>query len=50
MLLERVWGEWFGDTHVVEVHMSRLRNKIASAGGPKIGAVVRGVGWRLGVS
>jgi DNA-binding response OmpR family regulator len=49
MLLERVWGEWFGDTHVVEVHMSRLRNKITAAGGPKVGAVVRGVGWRLGV-
>lgn len=48
MLLERVWGEWFGDTHVVEVHMSRLRNKITAAGGPKVGAVVRGVGWRLG--
>ncbi len=50
MLLERVWGEWFGDTHVVEVHMSRLRNKVTAAGGPKIGTVVRGVGWRLGVS
>jgi DNA-binding response OmpR family regulator len=50
MLLERVWGEWFGDTHVVEVHMSRLRNKVTSAGGPKIGTVARGVGWRLGVS
>jgi DNA-binding response OmpR family regulator len=49
MLLERVWGDWFGDTHVVEVHMSRLRNKVKSAGGPPIGAVVRGVGWRLGV-
>ena len=49
MLLERVWGEWFGDTHVVEVHMSRLRNKITAAGGPKVGAVVRGIGWRLGV-
>lgn len=49
MLLERVWGEWFGDAHVVEVHMSRLRNKVTAAGGPKIGAVVRGVGWRLGV-
>ncbi len=48
-LLERVWGDWFGDTHVVEVHMSRLRNKVSTAGGPKIGAVVRGVGWRLGV-
>jgi DNA-binding response OmpR family regulator len=49
MLLERVWGEWYGDAHVVEVHMSRLRNKIKEAGGPKVGVVVRGVGWRLGV-
>ena len=49
MLLQRVWGEWYGDSHVVEVHMSRLRNKITSAGGPKIGIVVRGVGWRLGL-
>ena len=49
MLLQRVWGEWYGDSHVVEVHMSRLRNKITAAGGPKIGVVVRGVGWRLGI-
>lgn len=49
MLLERVWGEWFGDTHVVEVHMSRLRSKITAAGGPKIGVVVRSVGYRLGL-
>lgn len=49
MLLERVWGEWFGDTHVVEVHMSRLRNKITAAGGPKVGTVVRGVGYKLGL-
>lgn len=48
-LLERVWGEWFGDTHVVEVHMSRLRNKFKKAGGPPVGAVVRGVGYKLGV-
>jgi hypothetical protein len=27
-----------------------LRNKVTAAGGPKIGTVVRGVGWRLGVS
>lgn len=49
MLLQRVWGEWYGDSHVVEVHMSRLRSKITAAGGPKIGMVVRGVGWRLGI-
>ena len=49
MLLERVWGEWFGDTHVVEVHISRLRNKVKNAGGPPIATVVRGVGWKLGI-
>ncbi len=48
-LLERVWGEWYGDTHVVEVHMSRLRAKFKKAGGPPVGAVVRGVGYKLGV-
>jgi DNA-binding response OmpR family regulator len=48
-LLERVWGEWFGDTHVVEVHMSRLRSKVKSAGGPSVGTAVRGVGYRLGI-
>ncbi len=48
-LLERVWGDWFGDTHVVEVHMSRLRAKFKKAGGPAVGAVVRGVGYKLGV-
>ncbi|MCX6433568.1 MAG: response regulator transcription factor [Actinobacteria bacterium] len=49
ILLERVWGEWYGDTHVVEVHMSRLRNKVKKAGGPSIGTAVRGVGYRLGL-
>ena len=48
-LLERVWGDWYGDTHVVEVHMSRLRNKVKKAGGPSIGTAVRGVGYRLGL-
>jgi len=48
-LLDRVWGEWYGDTHVVEVHMSRLRSKFKKAGGPPVGAVVRGVGYKLGV-
>lgn len=48
-LLQRVWGEWYGDTHVVEVHMSRLRNKVKKAGGPAVGAAVRGVGYKLGL-
>jgi len=48
-LLQRVWGEWYGDSHVVEVHMSRLRNKVKKAGGPAIGTAVRGVGYKLGL-
>ncbi len=48
-LLERVWGEWYGDTHVVEVHISRLRNKVKKAGGPAVGVAVRGVGYKLGI-
>ncbi|MBK9740844.1 MAG: response regulator transcription factor [Actinobacteria bacterium] len=49
MLLERVWGSWYGDDHVVEVHMSRLRSKVKAAGGLRIGVAVRGVGYKLGV-
>ena len=41
---------WYGDSHVVEVHMSRLRNKVKKAGGPTVGVAVRGVGYRLGLS
>jgi DNA-binding response OmpR family regulator len=48
-LLQRVWGDWYGDSHVVEVHMSRLRNKVKKVGGPSIGTAVRGVGYKLGV-
>jgi len=44
-LLERVWGpNWYGDDHVVDVHVSNLRRKI---GAPFI-QTVRGVGYRLG--
>jgi len=46
-LIDRVWGQHFGDDHVLEVHLSRLRHKILKAGGPRIGQCVRGVGYRL---
>jgi len=49
MLLERVWGSWYGDDHVVEVHMSRLRSKVKAASGLRIGVAVRGVGYKLGI-
>lgn len=48
-LVERVWGSWYGDDHVVEVHLSRMRTKIRKAGGPRVGIAVRGVGYKLGV-
>lgn len=48
-LLERVWGpDWFGDHHVVDVHMSNLRQKVES--GPDCAQIiktVRGVGYRI---
>jgi DNA-binding response OmpR family regulator len=48
-LLERVWGSWYGDDHVVEVHMSRLRGKVKAASGLRVGVAVRGVGYKLGL-
>ena len=48
-LVERVWGSWYGDDHIVEVHLSRLRSKIMKAGGPRVGVAIRGVGYKLGV-
>ena len=48
-LLDAVWGPtWFGDNHVVAVHMSNLRRKLAMAA-PEIKVIhtVRGVGFRL---
>jgi DNA-binding response OmpR family regulator len=45
-LLHRVWGtNWFGDPHVVDVHISNLRRKLAAGGHPV--ETVRGVGFRL---
>ena len=32
-------GSWFGDDHVVEVHLSRLRAKVVRAAAPYIGGV-----------
>jgi DNA-binding response OmpR family regulator len=48
-LLERVWGpNWFGDDHVVDVHVSKLRQKLGDdARAPRLLRTVRGVGYRL---
>ena len=49
-LLERVWGpNWFGDDHLVDVHVSNLRRKLADdPRAPDFVCTVRGVGYRMG--
>lgn len=48
-LVQRIWGkDWFGDDHVLDVHMSSLRRKIGDASGtPRFITTVRGVGYRF---
>ena len=48
-LLERVWGEsWFGDDHVVDVHVSKLRQKLGEdPRAPRYVRTVRGGGYRV---
>jgi DNA-binding response OmpR family regulator len=49
-LLERVWGPaWFGDDHVVDVHVANLRAKLGDdPRAPRYVRTVRGVGYRMG--
>jgi DNA-binding response OmpR family regulator len=49
-LLDRVWGDdWYGDEHVVDVHISKLRQKLeAHDGSRRYVLTVRGVGYRMG--
>ena len=49
-LLDHVWGEsWFGDPHVVDVHISNLRRKLGDEpSNPRYVKTVRGFGYRLG--
>jgi DNA-binding response OmpR family regulator len=49
-LLEIVWGpHWYGDTHVVDVHMSNLRKKLGDRDrSARYIQTVRGIGFRLG--
>lgn len=51
-LLQRVWGPtWFGDDHVVAVHVSKLREKLGDRDRDRpLIATVRGVGYRLDVA
>ncbi len=49
-LLDRVWGPgWFGDEHVVDVHVAKLRAKLGDdPRSPRFVRTVRGVGYRMG--
>ncbi len=44
-LLERIWGPYFGDDRVVDVHIGNLRRKLGPLG--EWVATVRGVGYRF---
>ncbi|MHB1414569.1 MAG: winged helix-turn-helix domain-containing protein, partial [Chloroflexota bacterium] len=48
-LLENVWGhDYFGDDHVVDVHVASLRKKIEdNPAQPRWIQTVRGVGYRF---
>ncbi|MGH2531183.1 MAG: response regulator transcription factor [Thermomicrobiales bacterium] len=47
-LLERVWGgEYPGETRTVDVHVSRLRDRLEAAGAQITIETVRSVGYRL---
>ena len=50
-LLETVWGgggDWYGDDHVIDVHMGNLRRKLGeSASQQRHIRTVRGVGYRF---
>ena len=49
MLLENVWGYHFDpQTNVIDVHISRLRQKIDKGFEHTLLTTVRGVGYRLG--
>jgi DNA-binding response OmpR family regulator len=49
-LLERVWGGgWYGDDHVVDVHVANLRTKLRDdPRNPRYVRTIRGVGYRMG--
>jgi DNA-binding response OmpR family regulator len=48
-ILDRVWGgSWYGDDHVIDVHMGNLRRKLGeSASAQGHIRTVRGVGYRF---
>ena len=49
-LVEMVWDTaWTGDAHLVDVHIGRIRKKLADeAASPRFIHTIRGVGYRMG--
>jgi DNA-binding response OmpR family regulator len=49
-LIDAVWGsDWFGDEHLVDVHVGHLRRKLGDdAAEPRFVRTVRGVGYGMG--
>jgi DNA-binding response OmpR family regulator len=51
LLREQVWGpNWYGDDHVVDVHVANLRKKLDAGRDSSFLRTVRGVGYRLSPS
>jgi DNA-binding response OmpR family regulator len=50
MLLDRVWGpDWYGDDHLVDVHVANLRRKLHDdPRAPRYVRTIRGIGYRMG--
>lgn len=48
-LIDAVWGEgWYGDEHIVDVHIGHLRKKLDDdAGAPTYIRTVRGIGYGM---
>ena len=49
-ILTAIWGSnWFGDDHVIDVHISNLRRKLGDdSSQPRFVRTVRGFGYRMG--
>jgi len=49
-IIEAVWGgEWYGDEHVVDVHVAHLRRKLGDdPSEPRYVRTVRGIGYGMG--
>lgn len=47
-ILERVWGyDSEADTHVLDVHIGHLRQKLEADGAPRLIQTIRGIGYSL---